>query len=697
MWRIVAISCVWAQTLTLSDIWREYRYYAQSYDWIATAEGWYGQAESGAIYRVGASLRAETLGRAEPAERWLPAPEGKGWLLWRQLQPGFRHSRQGALVWVRDGQSRSLPGQSWAEAAFLPTGDALIAADLNNLYLFRWGASEPEALTRYQGAIRAGTTDWLYEEEFGFTQAFAVSPSGSYVAYLVFDNSATPVYTFHRYPREGYPTPQQVAYPRAGERNPKVSLWLYDLSGRRAVQLFADSTGGYIPWLSWSTMGDELYFTHLNRPQNSFVVYRHEPGGPVQPFFRDSVAGGFFTWDNRQLIVWSPDQPELYYLAGGKGVWEVHRYDYKGRRLAVYSVPGLRSLIGCAGGRLFFHAAGKDPIHQRIGYLRLGEKQPKPVWLTADTLWAEGELAGEVLKVRESRFTEPYRERLLSARSPERSLPLTDLNAPLRTQLPSVQVRFVQYAGAEKDPLWAYLLLPADFVPTQRYPVVLTFYGGPGSQSVSTGFKNVSFFWQAYLVQRGYIVACADVRGTAVLPERRFATYRRLGIAETEDLVAFIRWLQEQPYAGRMGAFGWSYGGYLAARLAFAAPDGLAAAVAVAPVTDWRLYDSAYTERFMDTPESNAPGYSLTALPPAEKPLRVPLLLIHGDADDNVHVQHTYQLIERLLRSQPEAPVEWQIYPNQNHGIGAYRYRVYWEVERFFEQHLRQGPQPSSK
>lgn len=697
MWRVVGIALAWAQTLTLSDIWREYRYYAQSYDWIATVEGWYGQAESGAIYRVGASLRAETLGRAEPMDRWLPAPNGKGWLAWRQLQRGFRHSQQGSLVWVREEQTRPLSGQGWAEAAFLPNGDAFIAADANNLYLFRWGSPDPEPLTRYSGPVRAGTTDWLYEEEFGFTQAFAVSPSGSYVAYLVFDNSATPVYSFQRYPKDGYPVVQEIPYPRAGERNPVVALWLYDLGSRRTTQLFVDSTGGYIPWLSWSTMGDELYFTHLNRPQNAFVVYRYEPGGQVQAFFRDSVAGGFFTWDNRQLIGWNPDQPELYYLAWGKGAWEIHRYDYKGRRLAVYAVPGLRSLIGCAAGRLFFHAAGKEPIYQRIGYLSLKEKQPKPVWLTADTLWAEGELAGEVLKVQESRFTEPGRERICSARSPERCVPLPDLNAQLRKQLPPVQVRFIQYKGAEGDPLWAYLLLPADFEPTRRYPVVLTFYGGPGSQMVSTEFKNISFFWQAYLVQRGYIVACADVRGTAVLPERRFATYRRLGLPETEDLVEFIRWMGRESYVGDIGAFGWSYGGYMAARLAFAAPDGLAAAVAVAPVTDWRLYDSAYTERFMDTPQANAPGYALTALPPAEKTLRVPLLLIHGDADDNVHVQHTHQLVERLLRVQPEAPLEWRIYPNQNHGIGAYRYQVYLEIERFFERHLRHGPQPSSK
>jgi len=684
MRRIGLIGVLLAQELSLSAIWQEYRYYAQTHELIAGENAWYGQAESGRIYRIGGGLRAETIGTAPPLQRWVPAPGG--WLAWEKVRRGFRRSSSGTLVWVHQGLPQRLPGTDWREVAFSQDGMTLIAADAQNLY--RWTGNSWDTLTRYTGRRQAGTTDWLYEEEFGFTRAFEIAPSGQFIAYLLFDNTRTPVYPLMTPGHSSYPEVHPLPYPRVGEKNPVVELRLYELPSRTDRLVWVDSTGGYIPWLSWSTMGDELYFTHLNRAQNRFTVYRYEVGQPAPvPFFSDSTKG-FFTWDDRKLIVWATDQPELFYLAGGKGIWEIWRYDYKGRRLSVYAVPGLRSLIGYAQGRLFFHAEGKTPKDQRIGYITV-RRGGQPTWLTPETGWAEGELSGDLLWIKESRFLDPYRERICLAGDPAKCLPLPDLNADLRRQIPPVKVRFFQYAGAQGKSRWGYLLLPANFDSTQRYPVVFTFYGGPGSQQVSEEFKNIGFFWQAYLVQKGYIIACTDGAGTALYPSERFATYRQLGLPETEDFVAFVKYLRMLPYVGKVGAFGWSYGGYMATRLAFAAPDGLAAAVAVAPVTDWRLYDSAYTERFMDLLERNSDGYEATALPPQDRTLRVPLLLIHGDADDNVHPQHTYQLIGRLLRSQPDAPIEWRIFPGQNHGIGAYRYRVYWEVERFFERHLR--------
>jgi len=688
---IVGIAVMWAQTLSLPAIWKEYRFYARTHELVAGPDGWYGQSEEGALYRIGSDLRAETLGRGAEWPRYLPAPEGKGVLAWTSVQPIFRRSSQGPVEWIRGAEKRPLPGQAWKEAAFTPDGETVVLADEQNLYAYRWAAGRLDTLTRLTGLRQAGTTDWLYEEELSFTRAFEIAPSGRYVAYLTLDNQRTPTYplVFHR-PNGasfGYPRVVPLPYPRVGEPNPEVRLYLHDLETGQTWQVWADTTGGYLPWLSWSPMGDELYFVHLTRTQNRFTLYRYEPEkGTPTVFFSDSTRG-FFSWDDRKLLVWRTDQPELFYLAAGQPIPEIWRYDYKGRRLAVYRVPGLRKLVGYAAGRLFFLASGKPPLEQRVGYLNLSQRQPQPAWISSTLPWTEAELAGDLLYLRESDFLTPPRETIRSARDPLRQLTLPDLNKTL--PIPSVQVRFVLFAGAGGKSRWGYLLLPANFDSTRTYPVVLTFYGGPGSQQVSHEFQNLSFFWQAYLTQQGYLVACADGVGTALYPEERFATYGKLGLLETEDLVAFVRWLRERPYVGKVGAFGWSYGGYMALRLAYAAPDGLAAAVAVAPVTDWRLYDSAYTERFMGLASSNGSGYQETALPPTDKPLRVPVLLIHGEADDNVHVEHAYQFIERVLRMQPEAPLEWRIFPNQNHGLGRYRYRVYWEAERFFARHLR--------
>ncbi|MCS7297583.1 MAG: prolyl oligopeptidase family serine peptidase [Bacteroidia bacterium] len=674
------------QQLTLPAIWQKYQYVARTHELTSGPDGWYGQTEEGRVYRFTSSLMPETIGTAQPFQRWLPL--SSGWVAWSSLKRVFRHSSSGSLVWVKLGESRLLPGD-WYEALPTPDEEALIVADQQNLYLYTWRGARWDTLTRLQGQRRAGTTDWLYEEEFGFTRAFAVSPSGHYLAYLLLDNTYTPLYPLLKPTKSSYPSPFFLPYPRPAERNPTVELHLYDLIRRYDTLLWIDSTGGYIPWLSWSPMGDELYFTHLNRRQNQFTLYQYEVGRSTPlPFFSDSTRG-FFTWDNRRLIVWATDRPELFYLAGGKGEWEIWHYDYKGRRLGVYAIAGLRELIGYAEGKLFFTASGATPADQRVGYLALSRRAPQPIWLTPPTGWAEAELAGALLWIKESSFSDPYRERLCHARDPRLCESLPDLNVALRQDIPPVRFHLFQFPGANSLPRWAYLLLPEKLDSSRQYPVVLTFYGGPGSQQVSREFKNITFFWQAYLVQKGYIVACVDGRGSALYPNERFSVYRQLGLLETEDLAAFVRYLRTLPFVGKIGAFGWSYGGYLAIRLAFAAPPGLSAVVAVAPVTDWRLYDTAYTERFMDLVENNRSGYELTRLPPTQTPLRLPLLVMHGEADDNVHPQHTFQFVENLLRLQPEAPIQWRIFPGQNHSLAGYRYRVFWEVEAFFSTYLR--------
>lgn len=682
------MAVVWAQPITLEGLWREYKYYARLHTLWPSAGGWYGQEEEGALYRIGQSLRAETLSRGAPILRLVAAPDGRSWLAWQEEYRLFRRSRAGELVWVREGHPHPLLGLRWQEAEISPDGKSVIAADGQNLYRFSDSTQTCDTLTHYTGEVQAGTTDWLYEEEFAFTKAFAISPSGRYVAYLVLDNTRTPSYPLLRHGLT-YPELTLLRYPRVGEPNPSAEIHIYDLQQRQDYSVYQETSGGYLPWFAWSPDRDTLYFIHLHREQNRFTLYTLAlPHRQVRPVFRDSTQG-YFTWDDRKLMVVHAAPTEILYVRLSATGRELYRLNAQGKLLGTYPIPGLRTLIGRVQDRVFFHAAGSAPIYQRIGYLPLREKKPRIRWLTPDSAWAEAELSGNLLKITTSRFTEPFREEILHALNEKHKLTLPDLNQPLRSSKFGVKMQFLTYPSTNGKERWAYLLLPEDFQEGRTYPVFLTFYGGPGSQQVSTEFKNIYFYWQVYLAQKGYIVACTDGRGTEPYPEERFTIYQRLGLPETEDLVAFIKWLREQPYIGKIAAMGWSYGGYLALRLAFAAPDGLAACIAVAPVTDWRLYDSAYTERFMSLKENPQAQYEATALPPSYTKLKVPVLLIHGDADDNVHVQHSYRFIEKLLRRQPDAPLEWRIFPNQEHGLLGMRYRVYWEVERFLERYMR--------
>jgi dipeptidyl-peptidase-4 len=678
---------VWAQLgLSLAGIWKEYRYGVRGYEFFSGEALWGYEEGAGVVYRFRDAAAAETLWKgAFPIVQIVPSranPEEV--LLFEQVERLYRRSARYRVYLLSGGKVTPIPGL-YQEAELLPDG-RVILADSQNLYLWHRSSSEPERLTSVRGAMQAGTTDWLYEEEFGFTKAFAASPSGAYLAFLHLDNTETPTWSLaYEDPKSPYPRWHTFPYPKAGQKNPRVALHILSLSDRTDQVLLQDTTGGYLPFFFWSEMGDELYFVHLNRLQNAFTLYRWEPSGKgVQVFFRDSTPYWFNLY-NRMLFAARADQPEFFYKAERGKAPVIERHDYKGRRLGQYFVPGLKDLVGYAQGKLFFTAWGKDPTAQRVGYLDFRQKAPTPRWITSDTLWAEAQVSATCIAITESGPLSPPRTYLLDAATLTKRYALPDLNSALRNQIPPLQVRYFRFANEAGDSLWASFLLPADFDPRRKYPVLVRFYGGPGSQMVSRRFENVWFFWEARLVQKGFLVAHVDGRGTGLYEGAlRYGIYKNLGTLETADVVAFVKYLRRLPYVGKVYGLGWSFGGYVAARLAMEAPpDALAGVVSIAPVTDWRLYDSAYTERFMQTPAENPEGYARTSLLTMGRPLQAPLLLIHGEADDNVHVQHTYRLIEALLRRYPESPLTWRIYPGQNHGIGRYRYHLFLEVERF--------------
>lgn len=690
LWGLLGL--IWAQdTLALKDIWLRYRYLPREYELIGAEALWGWDDTKGVLYRFREAAPAETLwkGDLEPSELMV-SREGRAVLFLEPQQARFRRSAWYSVHYWGDGKAYAIPGL-YRAALLGPEGAFVILSDGRSLYQWHTQASQPEVLMRLdtlEGEI--GVADWLYEEEFGFTRAFELAPSGRYLAYLVFDHREVPRWPWIPNQRPVYPKVEPLPYPKAGQPNPGVSLWVMDLVSRSPKKVFEDTSGNYLPLFFWSEMEDKLFFVHLDRLQNRFTLYEWSFEVKAPKVFLQDSTPYWFSLDNRRLFVQRSDQPELFYKAERRGEPVIERYDYKGRKLATYRVSGLKDMVGFAQGRLFFLASGQSPVSQRVGYLDIRKGVGKPEWLSPAEGWAEAISSASLVFVSYSRYLTPPRFYLVSAKDPRKRYELPDINASLRESLPKVGIRFFRVANRGGDSLWAYLLMPVDFDPQKRYPVLLHMYGGPGSQEVADRFKGIWLFWYARLVQKGYLVVQVDGRGTAPYPaKQRYAIYRQLGTLETQDLLDAIGYLRALPYVSGVAVMGWSFGGYLAARLALEAqPDALAAAVAIASVTDWRLYDSAYTERFMQTPKENSAGYEETSLIRQARDLEVPLLLIHGDADDNVHPQHAIQLLEALWLRNPDAPITWLYYPGQNHGIGRYRYQLFRQVEAFLDQHL---------
>lgn len=604
------------------------------------------------------------------------SPNGRRLLVASGRKPIYRHSYTTAYHLSDGGPLRPILRDAEAprDASFSPDGNLVAYSDGNDLWVYDISAQQSRRLTD-DGAwneVINGTTDWVYEEEFGKTRAYAFSPDSRSVAYLRFDESEVPLMEMMRYDGKLYNRAFSFKYPKAGERNSTVQLWVYDLpSGTKRRIDTGPETDQYIPRFGWTPDG-RLWFQRLNRRQNTFEAILCEPNGALRTIYEERAQQYVERADDRTITFVDNDR-FLVRQESHTGYMHLYLYSIRGGLVGqVTKGPWeVTEVVGATPKRVWYLSTETSPLRRNLYSVRLDGKDKRR--LTAGDGF-HTVIPGAGMKYCITTFSNVSTPNLVEVRDGEGRVirTLADSRALCEelaaTQRPAKE--FFRFVTERGDSLDAYILRPRDFDPAKRYPVLLTQYSGPGSQSVQDRWN---MDWEDALVDKGYIVVCADGRGTGFRGEHfKKQTYGRLGALETEDQLSFARYMAAQPYVdpARIGIYGWSYGGFIALSCALKGFGLFKMAIAVAPVTSWRYYDSIYTEIYNNLPQYNAAGYDDNSPRNFARLLddsKTRLLLIHGTADDNVHFQNTVEMARALNRAGKR--YDMMIYPDQNHSM----------------------------
>ncbi|MBN1199405.1 MAG: S9 family peptidase [Bacteroidales bacterium] len=613
----------------------------------------------------------------------------------------YRYSSK-AYYSIYDVASKQLaplsPGSKQRLATFSPDGSKVAFVRENNLFIrdLTSGFAAEMQIT-HDGKINEiinGATDWVYEEEFGFTKAFFWSPDSKKIAYYRFDERGVKEYKLEYY-GETYPTVYTYKYPKAGEDNSMIEVKIYDLQSGETIPVdIGKETDIYIPRIKWTTNPDLLAFYRLNRYQDTLeLMLANATNGSSEvilnetnPWYIDITDDWTFLKDGKSMLLTSEkdgyNHIYLYDLNGNllrqltSGNWEV---------TAFYGIDEEHGLI-------YFQSDRLSPLNREVDVVSVEGNGVR-------TLSGEEGYNG-------AQFNSDY-SYYINSWSDINTPPVITLNQAdgekvrlfqdNKTLLDRMKefdfsaVDFFSFLTSDSLNLNGWMLKPPDFDEGKEYPVLFTIYGGPGSQTVIDRWGAASS-WNQLLAQHGIIVVSVDNRGTGARgQEFKKCTYLELGKYETLDQIEAASYLGSLPYvdSSRIGMWGWSFGGYLTLSCLTKGADYFSMGVAVAPVTNWKYYDNIYTERFMRTPKENEKGYEDNSPVNHAKKLKGKILIIHGMADDNVHAQNTYDMISALVSADKQ--FELQIYPNSNHGIYSGKnttWHNYSRMTEFILEHL---------
>ncbi|SDG92837.1 dipeptidyl-peptidase-4 [Flavobacterium omnivorum] len=611
----------------------------------------------------------------------------------------FRHSFTADyyLYDIANKKLRKLFDFQVQEPTFSPDGKKIAYAKENNLYVYDLASATSTPITTdgQKNSIINGITDWVYEEEFAFVKAFDWSADSKKVAYIRFDESQVPEFSMSMFGKELYPMMQTFKYPKAGEKNAVVSLHIYDVNSNAVKDInLGKYNDFYIARMKWTNDANTLSAQVLNRHQNNLdLLFIDGNSGAAKVVLNEKDKAYVDVTDNLTFLkdnsfIWTSEKDGfnhiyLYDKTGKlknqitKGKWEVTNY---------YGLDEKTNTV-------FYQSVENGSINRDVYKISLDGKNKVRLSQNTGTNAATFSPNFQYYINTFSSAAQPTTYTLNDAKF-GKQVQVIENNESLAAKLKSYDLpakEFFVLKTAKGNELNAWMIKPKDFDPAKKYPVFMYQYSGPGSQQVNNEWNSTDDYWFMMLSQQGYIVACVDGRGTGFKGAGfKKVTQLQLGKYEVEDQIDAAKVIGNYAFVdkARIGIFGWSYGGFMASNCIMKGNDVFKMAIAVAPVTNWRFYDSVYTERYMTTPQENASGYDDNSPINHVDKLKGKFLLIHGSGDDNVHVQNSMQMMEALIQANKQ--FDSQIYPDNNHGIygGKTRVQLYTKMTNFIKENL---------
>ena len=643
---------------------------------------------------------------------YILSPDEKLILIQTETKPIYRHSFT-AVYYIYNVKNNTLEPLSnngpQQVPLFSPDGNQIAFVRNNNIFLVKllFGNSESQVTKDGEyNKVLNGIPDWVYEEEFSFNRAFDFSADSKMIAYIRFDESQVPMFSFPWYKGMApakedyttYPGKYEYKYPKAGETNSTVTVHTYDIKSHvtRQMDLPLDKDG-YIPRIKFTSDPEKLAIMTLNRHQNRFDLYLANPRSATckvairdeaEQYIKEQEYGSIAFHPNHIVLMSERDgYNHLYlYTIAGNLVRQITKGNFEVTDFLGYDE---------ANGTTYYASNEGSPL--RTAIYKIDSKGKKTKLSTKEgtnnALFSKN--FAYFINTYSSKDT-PTEITLNDSKGRE-LVTLLD-NKQLKSQLTHLNMptkEFFTFKTSQGVELNGWMMKPANFDPNKKYPVIMHQYSGPGSQQVLDKWGIGSFgdggMFEAYMCDKGYIMVCVDGRGTGGRGAAfEKCTYLFLGVKESEDQVETARYLGTLPYVdgSRIGIWGWSFGGYNTLMSMSDGSGAFKAGVAIAAPSDWRFYDTVYTERFMRTPKENGDGYNAGSAISRASKLQGKLLLIHGTADDNVHYQNAAEYSEALVQANKQ--FDMQVYTNRNHSIfgGNTRNHLMNRVANFFLENL---------
>jgi len=705
------------RNVTLADIWSDGTFAAESVYGLRSMNNGlhYTSLEDGKINKYGYEkeglietilsedeLKPSGNGESISIDEYQFSPDESKVLIATETEKIYRHSTR-EIYYIFDLKTKKLSkltDDKVRYATFSPDGQNIAYVKKNNLFVANIApeTSRSSIMTRnitsdgVFNKIINGATDWVYEEEFAFDKAFFWSPDGKKIAFYRFDETEVKQFSMDVYGTL-YPSQDVFKYPKAGEVNAKVTIHVYNSETQKTTPIDLGEYE-YIPRIKWTKSNNSLSVQRMNRHQNLLDLILVNTSDYSQNTILIETAETYIDitdnltfLNNKKQFIWTSEKDgynHIYlYDINGKLVNQITQGDWD-----VSSYEGYDE----ASRTIFYLSSEGSPIEKQLYAIGLDGKTKKKLTTKPGQNRAVFSKGFKYYINYHSSANTPNYVTLHDGAGIEKRV-LKD-NAELLKELEKFNIsqqEFFTFNTNEGTNLNAWMIKPQDFDESKKYPVLMYVYGGPGAQTVKNSWGGSNFFWYQLLASKGYIIVSVDNRGTGSRgAEFKKCTYKQLGKYETIDQIASAKYLQSLSFvdSNRIGIWGWSYGGYMSSNCLFKGNEVFKMAIAVAPVTNWRYYDSIYTERYMHTPEENANGYDDNSPINHVEKLTGKFLLVHGMGDDNVHFQNAVELAEALVQADKQFGIMY--YRNRSHGIsgGNTRLHLYNKMTDFVLENL---------